>query len=140
MTETIQWTEKQRIYLDVLFETGCQRQAKKEAGYSINSRTRDILKSEEMLTEVKKLLQERMVMLGPKAVNKLEHLLDNPADVGGAVLRGTATDVLDRIGLGKQDSLEVHLKQPDGIIELPVKVPVKVVEDGEETNSESEQT
>lgn len=118
---THQFTEKQEAFLNALVEYGDYNAAKKAAGYSPSTIYRDIICNDEMVSEVKRRLQQYMVLHAPQAVKSLVDLMNNPAEIGGAVKRGSATDILDRVGLSKQESLEVTVKQPDGIIVLPAR-------------------
>jgi hypothetical protein len=115
------YTEKQEAFLNALVELGNYTDAKKAAGYSPSTIYRDIIVDEEMASEVKRRLSQYMILHAPQAVKSLVELMENPATIGGAIKRGSATDILDRVGLSKQDSLEVTIKQPDGIIVLPTK-------------------
>lgn len=118
------FTEKQQKFLDALVETGDYQAAKKAAGYHVGTPYKDIIRGDEFVAEIKHALNQYMVLHAPKAVHSLVHLMNNPAEIGGAVMRGAATDVLDRVGLSKQDSLEVTVKQPDGVVVLPPKKPI----------------
>lgn len=118
------FTEKQKKFLATLVETGNYQAAKKAAGYHVGTPYADIVGGEEFSAAVKHALNEYMVLHAPQAVHSLIHLMNNPAEIGGAVMRGCATDILDRVGLSKQDSLEVTVKQPDGIVLIPAKKPI----------------
>lgn len=128
-----QFNERQTAFLAAAGDPSVTtiRAAMRMAGYSDTYKQSDLFLDKELEREYKARLASRMAANGLRAVHAQEQIFENPAMIGAATLRQTATDVLDRMGLGKQDSLEVTVKQPDGLLILPDKKEPEIAEDCE---------
>lgn len=124
-------TDKQQKFVDTFLEfvesgiteKEARLMAKREAGYAETTLYRHIF-----VEEVKQAIIEgtnlRLVTLLPKAVNKIDSVLDNPEQGGAARLLEAAAQVLDRGGVVKKEAREVTIKAPTGIVIIPSKKPL----------------
>jgi phage terminase small subunit len=120
-------TEKQQAFLDVLFDkaNGNFVEAKRLAGYSENVATQSIVDSLE--EEIYTLTQKYISRIGVKAAVAMNHVIENPTDLGNKEKMQAAKDILDRAGYKPKDKVEVETKDP--LFILPAK---------KEDNAESE--
>lgn len=107
-----QLTEKQKRFLDVLFEEaqGNPVTAKKLAGYSHNNSTSSITAS--LQEEIADLTKKFIASSATKAAYSLAQVIDNPTDLGNKEKMTAAKDVLDRSGFIKTEKVEVSAANP----------------------------
>lgn len=113
-------TEKQQLFLDALFSDKCKGdpvKAKKEAGYSDNFPTKDILRS--LKDEIMEAAVEHLHHIAPKAVMGLVGVLDNPSTPGAKETIAAAKELLDRAGIVKTEKVDVNVG--GGVLLLPPK-------------------
>ena len=121
-------SEKQQSFLDNLLNTGGDpKKAAELAGYAEGS-----------YPQVMKTLREEMIDLAshilaqsaPKAAIKLVHVMDSDEPIPQANIRlQAAQTILDRIGLGKADRINVNHTTDGGIFILPAKqVDTEIIE------------
>lgn len=112
-------TEKQEYFLENLLETkGDIAKAAELAGYSGN--TNQIIQS--LKQEIVDLAQNILAKEAPKAAFKLVEVMtsDKPIPNINAKLQAAQT-LLDRVGVTKQDKVEVNHNVSGGIFILPEK-------------------
>jgi len=122
-------TEKQQAFLDHLVE--CQGDAKKAAelaGYS--SHYHHVVKT--LKSEILELTQEILANSAPKAAFKLVEIMESKKPIIQANNKLTAAQtLLDRVGVGKVDKVDVtHNMNAGGIFLMPDKAPLDI-EDGD---------
>jgi len=120
MTTTKELTTKQQSFLDSLTACGGDTQLAGEmAGYaptSINS----VVKS--LKTEILDLATNILAQSAPKAALKLVQVMDSAEPIPQANMRiQAAQTILDRVGLGKTDRLDVTVNTAGGLFILPAK-------------------
>ena len=105
-------TEKQQKFLDVLFEEakGNPTKAKRLAGYCDTLATATIVNAlqEEIADRTKKFISSTAI----KAAYSMQHVLENPTDLGNKERMLAAKDVLDRSGFKATDKVEVSTSNP----------------------------
>ena len=114
-------TDMQERFLDVLFgeARGNPREAARIAGYSDHSYPKVVRNLKKEITE---LAETHLSTHSAKAVNRLITLLDEDGTTPQASIRlAAANSILDRVGLGKKDSLDINMKAMHGIFILPAK-------------------
>ena len=103
-------SEKQQSFLDNLINTGGDPKKSAElAGYAEGSYSQ-VVKSlkEEMIDLASHILAQS----APKAAIKLVHVMDSDEPIPQANIRlQAAQTILDRIGLGKADRVNVNIRQ-----------------------------
>lgn len=113
-------TEKQETFLDTLFSNGGDVAAAAEiAGYSQGSVgwLKDRL-ADEIIERTKTLLSSQAL----KAANKLVSLVDAPDIERQDTLRMQAAEsILNRVGLGKQETMNHNVQAVHGVVLLPPK-------------------
>tara|TARA_R100001509_G_C4802659_1_gene193634 strand:- start:268 stop:699 length:432 start_codon:yes stop_codon:yes gene_type:complete len=112
-------TEKQQLFLDKIIETkGDLSKASELAGYSGNYH--QVLKS--LKEEVIDLASDVLARSAPQAAFKLLDVLnsDKPISQANNKLQAAQT-ILDRVGLGKSDRVQVDHNVSGGIFILPEK-------------------
>ena len=112
-------TEKQQLFLDKIIETkGDLSKASELAGYSGNYH--QVLKS--LKEEVIDLASDVLARAAPQAAFKLLDVLnsDKPISQANNKLQAAQT-ILDRVGLGKSDRVQVDHNVSGGIFILPEK-------------------
>jgi len=120
-------TEKQQLFLDHLVE--CQGDAKKAAelaGYS--SHYHHVVKT--LKGEILELTQEILANSAPKAAFKLVEIMESKKPIIQANNKLTAAQtLLDRVGVGKVDRVDVnHNVSSGGIFLMPDKAPLDLEE------------
>jgi phage terminase small subunit len=120
-------TEKQQAFLDHLIE--CQGDAKKAAelaGYS--SHYHHVVKT--LKSEILELTQEILANSAPKAAFKLVEIMESKKPIIQANNKLTAAQtLLDRVGVGKVDKVDVtHNMNSGGIFLMPDKAPLDIEE------------
>ena len=114
-------TDMQEKFLDVLFTEarGNPQEAARIAGYSEHSYPKVVRNLKKEITE---LAETHLSTHSAKAVNRLITLLDEDGTTPQASIRlAAANSILDRVGLGKKDSLDLNMKAMHGIFILPAK-------------------
>jgi len=121
-------TPMQDAFLNALFDNECRgdvRKAMKKAGYSENTPTSDLIPV--MKDQILDRAKEYLAMNAGKAVVSMVDLLENPNSLGAKTKLATANEILDRVGVVKQDNSLNNL--PKGaIIYLPPKEQPTVIE------------
>jgi hypothetical protein len=113
-------TERQKLFLDVLFTDECAgdpRIAMSLAGYSDNVAPSSVTASlkDEILERTKVWLANQ----GPKAAMKMVGILNSPTQLGNRELLQASKEILDRIGVIKTEVVQVQGE--GGIMILPAK-------------------
>lgn len=113
-------TTKQEAFLNHLVEVGGDpRKAAELAGYSGSSHY-SVVKS--LKTEILDLATNILAQSAPKAAMKLVDIMDSAEPIPQANMRiQAAQTILDRVGLGKTDRLDVNVNTSGGIFVLPAK-------------------
>ena len=118
-------TEKQEVFLDALFDNGGNiRAAAEVAGYAVGSIKwlKDRL-ADEIIDRTKTVLAGQSL----KAANKLASLVDAPDITRGDDLRMKAAEsILNRVGLGRQETLNHNVQAVHGVVLLPPKKEVVI--------------
>lgn len=113
-------SEKQEAFLTALFENnGNFNKAAEVAGYSLGSVTwlRDRL-SEEIVERTRAVLAGHSL----RAANKMVELVDTPVVERGDDLKLRAAEaILNRVGLGKQETMNHNVQAVHGVVLLPPK-------------------
>ena len=123
-------TEKQQSFLDNLIETkGNLKLSAELAGYSGNHY--QIIKS--LRQEIVDLASDVLAREAPTAAFKLVEVMQSETAIPQANVKlQAAQTILDRVGLGKQDRMEVNHNVGGGIFILPEKQVIDIeAEDGE---------
>ena len=112
-------TEKQRLFLDVLFDKaqGSIVQAKKLAGYSDGTTSSEVVRS--LKDEINEATREYLARVAPKAAFSMANVLDDPTELGIKEKIVAAKDLLDRTGHAKTEKMEVS--SSTGLFILPPK-------------------
>ncbi len=113
-------TAKQQSFLDnLVFCGGDASKAADIAGYAPNSYT-TVVKS--LKTEILSLAEGILAQSAPKAALKLVEVMDSDTPIPQANMRlQAAQTILDRVGLGKTDRLDVNVGNSGGLFILPAK-------------------
>ena len=124
-------TEKQELFLQHLPTVGGDsKQAALLAGYSETSYPA-VVKA--LRQEILDLATGILAQSAPKAAMKLVHIMDSSEPIPQANMRiQAAQTILDRVGLGKKDTLEVNVNTTGGIFVLPTKKETIIEGDYEE--------
>ena len=113
-------SEKQEAFLTALFENnGNFNKAAEVAGYSLGSVAwlRDRL-SEEIVERTRAVLAGHSL----RAANKMVELVDTPVIERGDDLKLRAAEaILNRVGLGKQETMNHNVQAVHGVVLLPPK-------------------
>ena len=120
MTNKKELTTKQEAFLSHLTEVGGDpRQAAVLAGYAESSYP-SVVKA--LKTEILDLATNILAQSAPKAAMKLVDIMDSPEPIPQANMRiQAAQTILDRVGLGKTDRLDVTVNTAGGLFILPAK-------------------
>ena len=120
-------TDKQEAFLTHLVETqGDAREAAKLAGYS--SHYHHVVKT--LKSEILELTQEVLANSAPKAAFKLVEIMESKRPIIQANNKlAAAQTLLDRVGVGKVDRVDVnHNVNSGGIFLMPDKQPLDLEE------------
>ena len=119
-------TEKQEKFLNSLIETkGNLKLSAELAGYSGNHY--QVLKA--LKHEIVELASDVLAREAPSAAFKLIEVMTNPNTVPQANVKlQAAQTILDRVGLGRKDRLEVDHNVSGGIFILPEKKTIDISE------------
>jgi len=122
-------TTKQQDFLDNLIACGGNaQQAAEVAGYAPGSYT-SVVKA--LKSEILDLTEGVLAVNAPKAAMKLIQVMDSDEPIPQANMRlQAAQTLLDRVGIGKKERLDVKVETPSGLFILPAKVPT-IIEDAE---------
>jgi hypothetical protein len=112
-------TEKQQLFLDVLFEEaqGDFVKAKKLAGYSENYATSSIVQGLE--DEIAELTKKFIARIGTKAAYSMFEVMADPTALGNKEKMAAAKDLLDRGGFKAKDEVKIEGASP--LFILPAK-------------------
>ena len=118
-------TTKQQSFLDNLVScNGDTKRAAELAGYAEGSYT-SVVKA--LKTEIIELAENILAQNAPKASLKLVEVMDSQAPIPQANVRlQAAQTLLDRVGIGKTDKLDVNLQNSNGLFILPAKQEVVI--------------
>lgn len=118
-------TTKQQSFLDHLVScNGDTKRAAELAGYAEGSYT-SVVKA--LKTEIIELAENILAQNAPKASLKLVEVMDSTDPIPQANVRlQAAQTLLDRVGLGKTDKLDVNLQNSNGLFILPAKQEVVI--------------
>ena len=113
-------TTKQQTFLDHLVETGGDpKEAAKLAGYAENGHWQV---AHALKNEIIELASNILAQSAPKAAMKLVDIMESNSPVPQANIRVQAAQtILDRVGLGKRDTLDVKHEVSGGVFILPAK-------------------
>ena len=113
-------TVKQQGFLDHLVNTGGDpKEAAVLAGYAENGHWQV---AHALKNEIIELASNILAQSAPKAAMKLVDIMDSNTPIPQASVRiQAAQTILDRIGLGKKDTLDVSHKVEGGLFILPAK-------------------
>lgn len=113
-------TDKQQKFLGYLIQTGGDpKEAAELAGYAEGSYTY-VIKS--LKEEIIDLASHILAQSAPKAAMKLVNVMDSEEPIPQANVRlQAAQTILDRIGLGKTDRVDVNHTTNGGVFILPSK-------------------
>ena len=116
---TIQYTENQLKFLDVLFDEagGDVATAKKLAGYADGTSTTVVVKS--LKEEILEATQQYMARNAPKAAVAMASALMDPTELGLRDKMSAAKELLDRTGLIKTEKIQVEAS--GGVMLMPPK-------------------
>ncbi len=120
MSNTKELTTKQESFLNHLVEVGGDpRKAAELAGYAESSYP-SVVKA--LKTEILDLATNILAQSAPKAALKLVDIMDSAEPIPQANMRiQAAQTILDRVGLGKTDRLDVKVNSGGGLFILPAK-------------------
>ena len=113
-------TTKQQAFLDNIIPCGGNlRQAAEIAGYAPGSYTTI---AKDLRKEIIELAENVMAFNAPQAAVKVVEMSTSDTPVPQANVRlQAAQTLLDRVGLGKKDKLEVDVQNSQGLFILPAK-------------------
>jgi len=122
-------SEKQEKLLQLYWNSGCTAsplQLAKEAGYtdtSIYGAVRALSK------EILKLTEAKLIAHAPAAASVITDAITSSKPLPGIKDRLMAsTTLLDRVGLGKRESMQVEVKGGGGVFLIPTKVALEPIE------------
>lgn len=118
-------TTRQQSFLDHLVScNGDTKRAADLAGYAEGSYT-SVVKA--LKTEIIELAENILAQNAPKASLKLVEVMDSTDPIPQANVRlQAAQTLLDRVGIGKTDKLDVNLQNSNGLFILPAKQEVVI--------------
>ena len=118
-------TTRQQSFLDHLVScNGDSKRAADLAGYAEGSYT-SVVKA--LKTEIIELAENILAQNAPKASLKLVEVMDSTDPIPQANVRlQAAQTLLDRVGIGKTDKLDVNLQNSNGLFILPAKQEVVI--------------
>ena len=128
-----QLTTKQQSFLDNLTRCGGDvKQAAELAGYADGTHYA-VVKS--LKSEILDMASNIMAQNAPKAASKLVQIMDSPEPIPQANMRiQAAQQLLDRVGLGKTERVDVNVNTGGGLFIIPAKQ--EVIIDGEYEENE----
>lgn len=113
-------TTKQQSFLDCLLTcNGDVHKAGEMAGYSPAS-VYSVVKA--LKTEILDMAESILAQSAPKAALKLVDIMDSNNPIPQANIRiQAAQTILDRVGIGKSDRLDVNVNSSGGLFIIPAK-------------------
>jgi len=128
-----QLTTKQQSFLDNLTRCGGDvKEAAELAGYAEGTHYA-VVKS--LKSEILDMASNIMAQNAPKAASKLVQIMDSPEPIPQANMRiQAAQQLLDRVGLGKTERVDVNVNTGGGLFIIPAKQ--EVIIDGEYEENE----
>jgi hypothetical protein len=120
MNEDRVYTDKQRAFLECLFDNECKGNisaAKVKAGYSESTPNKMI--TDALTDEIAEVTRKFIATATTESAYALFDILRSPARVGNREKMAAAKDLLDRAGLVKTEKVEVTTKEP--VFILPAK-------------------
>lgn len=103
-------TPLQQSFLAHLWDTkGNAREAMRKAGYSDNTALSEVVKP--LKEEILELSKDILAYSAVKAASGLIDVLDTPSKLGAANAIKASTEILDRIGVIKQQDQEINIPQ-----------------------------
>lgn len=128
-----QLTTKQQSFLDNLTSCGGDvKTAAELAGYAEGTHYA-VVKS--LKSEILDMASNIMAQNTPKAASKLVQIMDSPEPIPQANMRiQAAQQLLDRVGLGKTERVDVNVNTGGGLFIIPAKQ--EVIIDGEYEENE----
>ena len=113
-------TDKQKSFLSNLFDTGGNISlALEKAGYSKNSRN-VVLKA--LADEILEVAKTELAAHSVQAINRVVEGMNDVGEHPRAELRlKAAQTLLDRVGIGKQEKIEMEGKILHGVVLMPAK-------------------
>jgi len=120
-------TDNQKLFLSVLFDEagGDLKKAKELAGYSPETRVSEVTRS--IRDEIIELSKQMLAVNSVKAAKAIIETIDLDSDVEPGTLarakarKEAAESILDRVGVGKKDTLDVNASGVGNIFILPSK-------------------
>tara|TARA_R110000850_G_scaffold255781_2_gene381652 strand:- start:729 stop:1112 length:384 start_codon:yes stop_codon:yes gene_type:complete len=119
--ETTELTEKQKIFLSVLFgeAQGDPRTAAEIAGYAPTSYPKVVHGLKDQIIERAETV---LAAHSPKAALSIANAIDDDGSMPGASIRmEAAKQILDRVGIIKREKIDIDAKIAHGIFILPAK-------------------
>ena len=116
------YTSKQQAFLDALYinSTGDINQAMVSAGYKEGAGSTALVKS--LKNEILEIANLILTRNAPKAANKLVNIMESDAPVPQANQKlQAAQSLLDRVGLVKENKLQIDHNVTGGIFVMPAK-------------------
>jgi hypothetical protein len=128
-----QLTELQQKFLDALFgeAEGDPALAKKLAGYSPDTAAMHIVNS--LKEEIIEQAQLYLALHAPKASQSMVDVMKDPVALGNDNKLKAAAQILDRVGIAKQEKVEVK-SNASGIFLLPAKRTVETTDEDAESS------
>jgi hypothetical protein len=116
-----QLTERQKAFLDALFDTakGDVKKAMNIAGYSPTTPVSTILES--LREEIIELSRNMLAMNAPRAALALAGVLSEPEAIGNKEKMRAAEQILDRVGVVKTEKIDVSTSDTGVLFILPSK-------------------
>ena len=129
-------TEKQEKLLQLYWDSGCTAKPldlAKEAGYTDTSVYAAV---RSLSTEILKLAETKLISYAPAAVDNITEAITSDKPIPGIRDKLSAsTTLLDRVGLGKKETLQVETKGSAGVFLMPMKKALEPIE-GDYTEEE----
>ena len=123
-----EYTDKQRAFLAALPTTkGNIRESMDQAGYSKATTVTEVVSG--LKDEIIEITKDMLVINGPFAAMSLVEVLMNPAEVGTNQKLMAVKEILDRIGVIKEDKMTIST-DGGGLFILPAKV-INIPDDSE---------
>jgi len=116
------YTSKQQAFLDALYanSTGDINQAMVSAGYQEGAGSTALVKS--LKNEILEIANLILTRNAPKAANKLVNIMDSNTPIPQANQKlNAAQSLLDRVGLIKENRLQIDHNVTGGIFVMPAK-------------------
>jgi len=115
-------TKKQSIFLDSLFDNGGNVvQAMDSAGYHVGSRS-NLMHS--VKHEIIERARNQLAGSTVKSINRLAEALDADGTIPNSqveIRMKAANDILDRVGIGKRQEIDIRAEVVHGVVLLPPK-------------------